>query len=1070
MIFTTLNLDNIFNQFNMAHEIVDYFLSINIIQNLSITKKGDIFSAEMYIRQFPNASPNININTKTRTINFSCDCHQHKTNKMCKHIGSLLIVIQNMDTTIALPYTEKFLFPERTLFDYVSYHLSHSLYYYSKQIDFTKNTIASFKSNHMKEFKFYDSVEPIEIKLIPIQNYFESMLYLKVGQSRLYKVKDFSRFIELFKRKELSTYGKNASLLHDENLLSHESYDIYQFLNKHQSSLYSYQNKSAIQLTTDNVTEFFDVFSKLPKSYSDLDFVTHNPHIKLHVIKLPFENDECYDISIHDDFEDFIETHHSFYELDVPSKTMNKFTFDEDGKVSRLIPLLREHDPLYVMKTDLNDFYKYCIKDVEEYFNLDDLYPLLTLSEASQLKLYADINDDDMLTLSLRYFLDEVETQWFDEKIADVDSDVERIESYIRAIADDIFDHVAYISNKNKAFYSLLNEGFTSIGKYAEIFVTDAISSIKKTKSLNLRVGVSMQNDLLKIDIDSVHVDKKEIANILNSFKRKKQFHRLKSGEMLNLNYLELEEVDHFLNQLNIDYSQTSDSILMPSYRLFNLENDKLDYQSVQIKRNEISQQFTKQFNEGVNNDLIIPSSYQSVLKDYQKDGVKWLHKIKSYGFGGILADDMGLGKTLQTICFIEAHHQPGSKHLIITPASLILNWETELIKFKASLKFICIHGNANTRTEKLNQIKDYDIIITSYDYLKRDIDQLTKYHFENTFLDEAQYIKNKKTKAATVCKMIDTTSRFALTGTPIENSLAELWSIFDFLMPNYLYSYSYFSKEFERPIVKDQNFEVSDHLKKLVHPFILRRTKNVLENMPDKNEETLTYSFNSTEKNLYVSQLTLINEELADKLEITSKDKILILSMITRLRQICCEPRLIYADITTPSTKLLGCINLILKLRKEGKSCLVFSSFTSTLDLIAIELDRFGLTYLTLTGKTSKKQRQENVERFQNNEADVFLISLKAGGTGLNLTQAQAVIHFDPWWNVSAQNQATDRAYRIGQEKDVHVYKLIMEDSIEQRIQALQEMKKGLSDTFVEGNTQNITSMNFDEIIDLLK
>ena len=361
------------------------------------------------------------------------------------------------------------------------------------------------------------------------------------------------------------------------------------------------------------------------------------------------------------------------------------------------------------------------------------------------------------------------------------------------------------------------------------------------------------------------------------------------------------------------------------------------------------------------------------------------------------------------------------------------------------------------------------DVYITSYDYLRNDIEEYKDIMFDTVILDEAQNIKNQKTKNAECVKQLQAAHRFALSGTPIENALSELWSIFDFLMPGYLFSYAHFRKHYEIPIVSKQDEKANKTLKRLVSPFILRRTKkDVLTELPDKVDHQYLIDFSEEEKKLYFANAMQVNKELKQKLDQNSIGKIEILAMLTRLRQICCDPRLVFEGITTPSSKLQACIDLVNTLHENNKKILIFSSFTSLMDLLAQELDKQKLPYYMLTGSTNKEKRREMVEAFQKDDTPIFLISLKAGGTGLNLTAAEAVIHIDPWWNVSAQNQATDRAHRIGQNANVQVYRMIMKDSIEEKIEKLQQQKKDLADNFVEGNDGSLSTMSKADILDL--
>ncbi|MEG0453002.1 MAG: DEAD/DEAH box helicase [Coprobacillus sp.] len=438
---------------------------------------------------------------------------------------------------------------------------------------------------------------------------------------------------------------------------------------------------------------------------------------------------------------------------------------------------------------------------------------------------------------------------------------------------------------------------------------------------------------------------------------------------------------------------------------------------------------------------------------------------MQHYGFGGILADDMGLGKTLQMIAYLESMKSQGV-HMVITPASLLLNWQDEIEKFSSCMKVICIYGQKQERDVLIENINDYDVVITSYDYIRRDIELYETKEFHTIVLDEAQYIKNPKTRNALSVKRLKAKQRFALTGTPIENSLAELWSIFDFLMPYYLYHYSYFLDKFERPIVKEQDENKQVMLKQMIEPFVLRRNKkDVLKELPDKIEQTLYLRFDEEEEKRYLASLVQVNKSLQEKLNINQLGRIDVLAMLTRLRQLCQDSRLLYDDVETPSSKLVGCMELIHNLKDNHKKILLFSSFTSVLELIQEQCIKEHVSYCRLDGSTPKTKRKQLVDQFQKDDTTLFLISLKAGGSGLNLTAAQAVIHFDPWWNMSAKNQATDRAHRIGQTESVQVFSLIMKNTIEEKIMNLQKQKKNLADSFVEGNEGTISSMNMEDM-----
>ncbi len=411
---------------------------------------------------------------------------------------------------------------------------------------------------------------------------------------------------------------------------------------------------------------------------------------------------------------------------------------------------------------------------------------------------------------------------------------------------------------------------------------------------------------------------------------------------------------------------------------------------------------------------------------------------------------------------------------LVVSPSSLTLNWQSEAKKFAKELKTLVIRGSLTERKRQIEQIQDYDLVITSYDLLKRDIElyEQKNYQFRYIIADEAQYLKNSNTQNAKSIKKIKADTRYALTGTPIENSLSELWSIFDFIMPGYLFSYRSFKNTYETPIVKEEDKEAMEKLKMLIEPFILRRNKKeVLTELPEKTITVLNNEMGEEQKNIYLNYLARAKQELAEEIEVNGYERshIQILAALTRLRQICCHPSLFIEDYQEGSSKLEQCMEIIQEASNSGHKILLFSGYTSMFEIMEKELKDKEIKYFKLTGSTKVEERIKLVEEFnQNSEIKVFLISLKAGGTGLNLTGADMVIHYDPWWNLSTENQATDRAYRIGQKNNVQVYKLITKNSIEEKIYELQQKKAELVDQMLSTKTSFINKLSKDEIMDL--
>ena len=520
-----------------------------------------------------------------------------------------------------------------------------------------------------------------------------------------------------------------------------------------------------------------------------------------------------------------------------------------------------------------------------------------------------------------------------------------------------------------------------------------------------------------------------------------------------------------------------SGAIELPISRSLYLDKilQKLD---TNISRSEEYKKIVNQVsNKNIEEQIDIPKGLTVELRNYQITGFKWLKILDNYKFGGILADDMGLGKTIQLLAVIQEYLEQEKNpkpSMVVCPSSLSLNWNSEIKKFTPTIKTLVIHGNAEERKRQIEDIKNYDLIITSYDLLKRDIEEYKKVDCEFKYIiaDEAQYIKNNNTQNAKVIKEIKSDTRFALTGTPIENSLSELWSIFDFIMPGYLYSYKKFKELYEMPIVKENDERAIKKLKMLIEPFIMRRTKKeVLTELPDKTISILNNEMQDEQLKIYMAYMTKAKKEVSQEINTNGfeKSQIKILALLMRLRQICCHPSLFISNYRGESSKLNQCIELLRDAISSGHKILLFSGYSSMLEIIEKELKKKKIKYFKLTGQTKVGDRIKLVDEFNNNdEIKVFLISLKAGGTGLNLIGADMVIHYDPWWNLSAENQATDRTYRIGQKKNVQVYKLITKDSIEERIYELQEKKSNLAKTMLSTETTFVNKLTKDDIMAL--
>jgi superfamily II DNA or RNA helicase len=464
------------------------------------------------------------------------------------------------------------------------------------------------------------------------------------------------------------------------------------------------------------------------------------------------------------------------------------------------------------------------------------------------------------------------------------------------------------------------------------------------------------------------------------------------------------------------------------------------------------------------------PADLRATLRPYQQDGLAWLQFLREYRLGGILADDMGLGKTLQALAFILVEKAAGRLDrpvLIVAPTSVLPNWRAEAARFAPSLRVHMSHGLK--RRADFAHLREYDVILTAYALLARDEETLGAQAFHAVILDEAQLIKNARTKAARVAGKLDTRHRLCLSGTPVENHLGELWSLFDFCAPGFLGEAEHFKRHWRIPIEKQADEERRTQLARRVRPFILRRTKEqVAADLPAKSEIVRAVEFGPAQREFYetvrVALYDRVRNEIADRG--IAGSQIIVLEALLKLRQICCDPRLVTLEqaVAPPeSAKLELLRDMLPELIGQGRRVLLFSQFTSMLDLIELELDALGLAWVTLTGAT--RDRERPVKAFQAGEAPLFLVSLKAGGVGLNLTAADTVIHFDPWWNPAVENQATDRAHRIGQDKPVFVFKLVATGTVEERILALQASKAALAASILDAGAIGASPLTMEDV-----
>lgn len=1046
-------INKYFNEPNwkVAHNLFQH----NTISNMSVIKDGQIYQIV--------GSTNVNGKIDTATIQvdtgghileFNCDCNHCKPNELaCGHIGAILLKFYGLEAS-DLPYSfnQKGNYADQLQALQAKKEAAHL----KEQANLTFSLIEQYKNQH----RLHQLQLNQHIHLIPqVKSTFNRLsLSYKIASDRSYTIKNLNTFIQNIKANEIVEYGNALVTDHNSKAFDSSSLKQIRFIKEY---FHLKDDDRSIRITSDNIDDFFLTH------YDNLDININFTTIDLQNFILEIQKDEDYTTIKYKEPDGItIIGHQYIYYFD--HYTLNRYSKECSDALRPLLTHL-ENNSLTIPNNELPHFSKYIIDSVIPYveFTGDDIDEYLPMDIS--LLIYVDLNNNNELSVTLDYRDDQGNTILENPKDLvlplKLDGVIQTLQKYLEY---DEITQMYYLYNEED-IYDFITRVLPSLNNDCEIYISEEIKQMNKPKNMKLNIGVRLQNDLLKIDINSINVDKEEIKDILYAYQHKKNYHRLKNGEFINLDDDSIKDLDLLFNDLNIEYNDLKDGeVEVDKYHSLYLENF-MNSSSLHFNRDQHFQDLISHIEEKDPEDIQVPQNYSKILRDYQVQGFKWLKTMSEYGFGGILADDMGLGKTLQVMTLIEDGIGENHVSLVVAPATLIYNWQDEIKKFSKKLKTVCITGNIAQRKKLIESIPEYDVVITSYDYIRRDYELYKDYQFYYFILDEAQYIKNQSTKNAQTVKLINGKYRFALTGTPIENSLAELWSIFDFLMPQYLFNYHYFQKQYESSIVKNNDEEKTKQLKKLVTPFILRRNKKeVLKELPDKIEQNMILPFSDEEEKIYVANLAKVNEELQQLYDIEGSDKMQILKMLTRLRQLCLEPRLVYDNIDQPSSKLKACMELIKTMQENKQKVLLFSSFTSALDLIAEECQKAGITYYMLTGSTNKEERRELVSRFQKDDTTLFLISLKAGGTGLNLTSAENVIHYDPWWNVSAQNQATDRAYRIGQKSNVQVFNLVMKDSVEEKIIEMQKRKKELADMFVENNSGGLSQMSKEDILSL--
>lgn len=763
------------------------------------------------------------------------------------------------------------------------------------------------------------------------------------------------------------------------------------------------------------------------------------------------------------------------------------FTRDIGGFISEMMRALKDRNydaySVTISKKDMPAFWNLVISKLKKYCKLTttdiDVEEFEPWDIDATFKVSKDENDVIICTPVIKYKDKEIDIFSSANEYAGICRDY-RKEAELKSVLLKYFQRNqlenTYKTEDYRQIFGLIKSGITEMQKFGEVEITDDILEYRVVDSMKINANVSMEGGWLKLDIDAGDYTKEELEALLYAFNKKEKYIRLNGNTIVKLDDNGIELLAQMAYDL--DFSATdiiNRQVFIPKYRALYIDGRLREGDLAAYDKDLAMKALVRTINQIEDSEFMVPEELEETLRGYQKYGFHWLRTLDACGFGGILADDMGLGKTLQIITLLLDEKLSVSRNvpsLIVAPSSLVYNWQNEIKKFTPMLNTLIVTGTKENRRTALEKIMDYDVVITSYDLLKRDIDMYEDLSFRFQVIDEAQNIKNFSTDNAKCVKKIKAQTRFALTGTPIENRLSELWSIFDYLMPGFLYTYPKFRSKFEQPIVSNQDVGAMKGLNRMISPFVLRRLKiDVLKELPEKQEYDVYAKLQGKQHKLYVANALRLKSIIEDTADEEFGDKRMeILSELMRLRQLCCDPGLCYEEYNGESAKLELCIDMIKNGISGGHKILLFSQFTSMLDILSKRLEKEDISYYMLTGATDKDKRLKLVEQFNSDDTSVFLISLKAGGVGLNLTGADMVIHYDPWWNVAAQNQASDRAHRIGQSKVVSVFKLIAKESIEERILSLQKSKEKLADNILKGETISLGSLSKKELLSILE
>lgn len=870
---------------------------------------------------------------------------------------------------------------------------------------------------------------------------FSYSVNLTIAKGREYKIASIDRFLARFINEEEFRYGKDLTLVHVLSSFDETSQRIIKILEKYNPDFF-------IDLSNDKSLIFFDeLLNALKGDYLYINNEVY--HVSEEAMGIKIRVSDNYSLIPEGIIKGYIPLTRNYYYCksanDIKPLTNNAY-------INSLIDSARNY-PLSTIQNNFDNFKYSFFEKYPDFFEIADRIKEELNESALAIKAYFDYEKDNVYEKT-RYFKNEQEIDARDIKNFYEVSQVKHYQEILSSYG--FFDHV--LSDGGQV-WDFLNSTLENLQKVAEIYFSKDLDSRKTSSFTSPNITIKKDGSMLEVLVDGSIYSDEELKTILIGLKRKKKFVKI-GDNFINLMSDDTKEFYSLAKDLDlISENSLHSKKELPLYYAFKAYGKDNSFLSMDSYLDDVFNEL-KNFS---NSNIEIPK-INGELRSYQVDGVKWLNVLYKYSLGGILADDMGLGKTIETIAFINSIKQD-KPILIVSPKSLVFNWVSEFNKFASDIPVYAIIGTVEERKKIIKKIKNdkFGVYFISYDSLRNEFENLTDITFDMCILDEAQFIKNMHAKKTGAVKQINALHTIALTGTPIENNIYDLWSIFDFLMPHYLLDYEDFKDSYEH------NEEYYEIVRDKVAPFILRRRKeDVLKDLPEKYEVIITTEMSQEQRKLYDAFRLQAKEQLKSS---DGGSKIMeVLSIITRLRQICVDPSTFVDNFTGESGKITALKDIIKDKMQEGHRFLIFSQFVSALNIVKDEIEKMGIKYYMITGDTSAKERLRICNDFNKDEDyKIVLISLKAGGTGLNLVGADVVIHLDPWWNYSAESQASDRAHRIGQTRTVEVIKLIAENSIEEKVVNLQNEKKELVDKVISDNDSSIKSLSIKDLKSIL-